>query len=43
MSSNDVLQFCSMNLEDYMIPKYVEFWDRLQKSENGKIYKEGLK
>jgi len=43
LSSNDVLQFCSLNLEDYMIPKYVEFRDKLQKSENGKIDKEGLK
>ena len=43
LSSNDVLQFCSLNLEDYMIPKYVEFRDKFQKSENGKIDKEGLK
>ncbi len=43
LSQNEVLQFCSMNLEDFMVPKYIEFRDHLPVTGNGKINKEDLK
>jgi acyl-CoA synthetase (AMP-forming)/AMP-acid ligase II len=37
LSGDDVLRHCAKHLEDFMIPKAVEFRDALPKSENGKI------
>jgi amino acid adenylation domain-containing protein len=37
LTTADVIRHCARNLEDFMVPKVVEFRDRLPKSENGKI------
>ncbi len=37
ITSKDVSIFCSSNLEVFMVPKYVEFLDRLPKTSSGKI------
>jgi acyl-CoA synthetase (AMP-forming)/AMP-acid ligase II len=42
LSKNDVLRHCRDHLEDYLVPKYVEFVDALPKSSNGKIRKAAL-
>ena len=38
-----VIAHCRMHLEDFMIPKVVEFRDELPTTESGKIHKTGLK
>jgi long-chain acyl-CoA synthetase len=43
LTEKDVLAHCRANLEDYMIPKFVEFRDDLPKTSSGKIKKTGLK
>jgi len=42
LSAAQVLAHCKRHLEDYMIPKYVEFRNDLPKTESGKIKKTGL-
>jgi len=42
LSAKDVLRHCAQNLEDFMVPKYVEFRDTLPKTSSGKIQKRGL-
>ncbi|MEJ2558385.1 MAG: hypothetical protein P8186_19645, partial [Anaerolineae bacterium] len=37
------LAHCRAHLEDFMVPKYVEFRDKLPKTSSGKIKKTGLK
>lgn len=37
LSAADVIRHCAKHLEDFMVPKHVEFRDQLPKSENGKI------
>lgn len=37
LTSRDVLRHCSQHLEDFMVPKSVEFRQELAKSDNGKI------
>jgi amino acid adenylation domain-containing protein len=37
LTSADVIRHCARHLEDFMVPKLVEFRDELPKSENGKI------
>ena len=37
-----VLRHCRQHLEDFMVPQFVEFWDTLPKSSNGKIAKKEL-
>ncbi len=37
-----VLAHCRAHLEDFMVPKYVEFEDRLPTTATGKVYKKGL-
>jgi amino acid adenylation domain-containing protein len=39
LTEKDVLRHCRAHLEDYMLPKYVEFVDELPKNANGKIQK----
>jgi long-chain acyl-CoA synthetase len=39
----DVMAHCLANLEDFMVPKYVEFCDQLPKTSSGKIKKTDLK
>jgi amino acid adenylation domain-containing protein len=37
LSARDVIRHCAARLEDFMVPKHVEFRGELPKSENGKI------
>ena len=37
LSAEDVIRHCARHLEDFMVPKHVEFRDALPKSDNGKI------
>ena len=37
LTTKDVLHHCARNLENHMIPKYVEFVDQLPKTDTGKI------
>ena len=37
-----ILAHCRANLEDFMVPKYVEFEDRLPTTASGKVFKKGL-
>ncbi len=37
LSEKDILRHCALNLEDYMVPKSVEFRDALPKTSTGKI------
>jgi len=39
----DIRAFCAQRLEDYMVPKYVEFRTELPKSENGKTLRKDLR
>jgi long-chain acyl-CoA synthetase len=43
LTETDVLKHCRANLEDLMIPKYVEFLPELPKTPSGKIKKTDLK
>ncbi len=42
LGANQVLAHCRMNLEDYKVPKFVEFCTELPKTTSGKIKKTGL-
>jgi len=42
VSATAILAHCRAHLEDYMIPKSVEFRDTLPKSPSGKIQKQQL-
>jgi long-chain acyl-CoA synthetase len=37
LAERDVIRHCARRLEEFMVPKYVEFRDALPKSHNGKI------
>ncbi len=37
LDERDVIRHCAMNLEDFMVPRTVEFRDALPVSENGKV------
>jgi long-chain acyl-CoA synthetase len=37
LTPRDVIRHCAKNLEDFMVPKIVEFRDGLPKTESGKI------
>jgi long-chain acyl-CoA synthetase len=39
VTKQDVLRHCSAHLEDFMVPKIVEFQTSLPKTESGKINK----
>ena len=43
LSERDVLRHCSQYLEDFMIPRYVEFRQSLPKTSSGKIQKRALR
>lgn len=43
LSEAEVLAHCRSHLEDFMVPKYVEFRDHLEKTSSGKIKKTNLK
>jgi amino acid adenylation domain-containing protein len=42
LTETDILAHCRAHLEDYMVPKQVEFRPELPKTESGKIRKTGL-
>ena len=42
LTQAEVLAHCRANLEDYMVPQYVEFQDELPKTSSGKIKKTDL-
>lgn len=42
LTAQDVIRHCARHLEDFMVPKYVEFRDVLPKSDNGKIDRRAL-
>jgi acyl-CoA synthetase (AMP-forming)/AMP-acid ligase II len=42
LTEKDILRHCRANLEDFMVPKYVEFQDSLPKTSSGKIKKTDL-
>jgi len=42
LTERDVLRHCSQHLEDFMVPKYVEFRPELPKTPSGKIKKTDL-
>jgi long-chain acyl-CoA synthetase len=43
LTEAEVLAHCRAHLEDFMVPKYVEFRDQLPKTSSGKIKKTGLR
>jgi long-chain acyl-CoA synthetase len=43
VTEKDVLRQCTVRLEPFMVPKYVEFVEELPKTPNGKIDKKALK
>lgn len=43
LTEGKVLAYCRAHMEDYMVPRYVEFRDELPKTTSGKIKKTGLK
>jgi long-chain acyl-CoA synthetase len=43
LTEKDVLRHCRMYLEDFMVPKYVEFRAELPKTTSGKIRKTDLR
>ena len=42
LTEEDILSHCAGHLEDFMVPKIVEFKDSLPKTDSGKITKKGL-
>jgi acyl-coenzyme A synthetase/AMP-(fatty) acid ligase len=42
LSEAQVLAYCRANLEDFMVPKFVEFREELPKTDSGKIKKTDL-
>jgi len=42
LTEQDVLRYCSQNLEDFMVPREVVFRSSLPKTESGKIQKQAL-
>ena len=42
LTEKDVLRHCASRMEDFMVPKSVEFRDQLPKTSNGKIAKQQL-
>lgn len=43
LTEAEVLRFCRNHLEDFMIPKYIQFVDELPKTSSGKIKKTDLR
>jgi acyl-CoA synthetase (AMP-forming)/AMP-acid ligase II len=43
LTEQDVLRHCAQHLEDFMMPKYVEFRDSLPKTSSGKIQASALR
>jgi len=42
LTAEDIIKWCSKHMENYMVPKYVEFREELPKSSHGKIAKKDL-
>ncbi len=42
LTARDILRYCAQHLEDFMVPREVEFREELPKTESGKIRKREL-
>ena len=42
LAEQDVLKYCSANMEGFLVPRYIEFMESLPKTANGKIDKKAL-
>lgn len=42
LSEQEVLRYCAQHLEDFMVPKFIEFRSDLPKTESGKVSKREL-
>jgi acyl-coenzyme A synthetase/AMP-(fatty) acid ligase len=42
LTAHQVLRYCAQHLEDFMVPKYVEFRNKLPRTAQGKINKRHL-
>lgn len=43
LTKEQLIKHCSHHLEDFMVPKHIEFLERLPKTDTGKIKRTGLK
>ncbi len=43
LTEKEVMKYCAANMETFMVPKYIEFVDKLPVTTNGKIDKKQLK
>jgi acyl-coenzyme A synthetase/AMP-(fatty) acid ligase len=43
LTTKQIIKYCSEHMENFMVPKYVEFVDELPRTPNGKIDKKLLK
>jgi long-chain acyl-CoA synthetase len=43
LTEKEVMKYCAANMETFMVPKYIEFVDKLPVTANGKIDKKRLK
>ena len=43
LAEKDIINYCSYNLESFMVPKYIDFVDSFKKTSSGKIDKKVLK
>ena len=41
LKEKEIIRFCSQHLEDFMVPKYIEFKNELPKTDTGKIKRRG--
>jgi len=39
LTENKILRFCSLNLENFMVPKYIHLMESLPKTSTGKVDK----
>lgn len=42
LTTDEIMKYCSLTLEPFMVPKYIEFRQTLPKTHSGKIDKKGL-
>lgn len=42
LTEQEVLRHCANHLEDFMVPKFVEFWEQMPKTSTGKVAKQEL-
>jgi long-chain acyl-CoA synthetase len=42
LTEKDILRYCAKHLEEFMLPKFVEFRTSMPRTSNGKIDKQAL-